>query len=200
MAAMPRRLMSVLLWIATTVTFAQHSEGYGRTLDGSAVTTLAAPRTRAVVLFFVASDCPVSNRTFPEMKRVRQEFEREGIRFWFVYPNTDETPETVRRHQASFDAGGEVLLDPVGVLTRLTGATTTPEAAVLIPDGSSWKPVYAGRIDNRYVRLGLERPQATEHFTERVIREILDGKPVERAAGSPVGCGIMSAAAARGTR
>ena len=28
---------------------------------------LGDPRTRAVVLFFVASDCPLSNRTFPEI-------------------------------------------------------------------------------------------------------------------------------------
>ena len=199
MAAMLRRLNFVLLLIATTVTFAQHPGGFGRTLDGEAVTSLAGPAAKAVVLFFVASDCPISNRTFPEMKRVREEFSHD-IRFWFVYPNADETPEAVRAHQASFDPRGEVLLDSPGSLTRLTGATTTPEVAVLLPNGSSWKPVYVGRIDNRYVRLGLERPQATEHFAERVLREVLDGKPVEHATGSPVGCGIMSEPSARGTR
>jgi hypothetical protein len=200
MAAMLSRLTLVPLLIAATLPSAQYPASYGRTLDGQALTSLALPQTRAVVLFFVASDCPISNRTFPEMKRVREEFSAQGIRIWFVYPNTDETSETVRAHQASFDPGGEVLLDPAGILTRLTGATTTPETAVLVPHGSSWKPVYVGRIDNRYVRLGLERPQATEHFAERVLREVLEGKPVEHATGSPVGCGIMSAPAARGTQ
>ncbi|RXH54311.1 redoxin family protein [Granulicella sibirica] len=200
MAAMLHRLTLVLLVVAATVSYAQHPAAYGRALDGNAVTDLARPSTKAVVLFFVASECPISNRTFPEMKRVREAFVTADVRFWFVYPNADETPEAVRAHQASFDPGGEVLLDPDGRLTHLTGATTTPEVAVLLPNGSSWKPVYVGRIDDRYVRLGIERPQATEHFAERILREVLDGKPVERATGSPVGCSIMSASFGRGMR
>ena len=95
-------------------------------------------------------------------------------------------------------------MDTAGVLTRMTGAVATPEVVVLRPvhnvvsEGPRWTPVYAGRIDNRYVRLGLERPQATEHFAERVVREVLEGRPVEKAVGDPVGCAIVSPPAAHG--
>jgi AhpC/TSA family len=170
---------------------------FGRLPDGQYVTTLGDKGTKAVVLFFVASDCPISNRTFPEMKRVREEFSRQGVRFWFVYPNSGELPKTVAQHQASYDAGGEAILDTTGVLTRMTDARATPEVVVLKPQSDAtqrvqWVPVYAGRVDDRYVRLGLERPQATEHFAERVVREVLEDKPVEKAVGDLIGCAIMS--------
>ena len=75
---------------------------------------------------------------------------------------------------------------------ELTHARATPEAVVVVRDGTLWKTVYAGRIDNRYVRLGVERPQATEHYAERVVDEVLTGRPVEAAVGNPVGCAIVN--------
>lgn len=194
-----------LLTATTTAILPTRPEiDYGSLPDGHAVTSLADDKTIAVVLFFVASDCPISNRTFPEMRRLRQEFEADHITFWFVYPNIGETPANVTQHQAAYDAGGRPILDTAGVLTRMTGAKATPEVVVLRPirDAVSqvpqWTPVYAGRIDNRYVRLGLERPQATEHFAERVMREVLDAKPVEKAVGNLVGCAIMAPPGAKG--
>ena len=188
-----------LLTVTTTAIHSARPEiYYGRLPDGHPVTSLADDGTLAVVLFFVASECPISNRTFPEMRRVRQEFEKDHVDFWFVYPNVGEIPADVTKHQAAYDAGGRPIMDTAGVLTRMTGAKATPEVVVLRPvrDAVSgvrqWTPVYAGRIDNRYVRLGLERPQATEHFAERVVREVLEGRPVEKAVGNPVGCAIMS--------
>ena len=171
---------------------AQSVRGYGVRPDGTRVTALADRGAKAVVLFFVASDCPISNRTFPEMKRVREECEGQGVRFWFVYPNTTEQAGVVKKHQAEFDGGGAALLDTDGALVKLTGAIVTPEAAVLTPEGSGWRAVYTGRIDDRYVRIGLERPRATEHFAERVVHEVLAGERVEAATGTPVGCGIVS--------
>jgi hypothetical protein len=174
--------------------------GYGRDIEGRAVRELGGASTRAVVLYFVASDCPISNRTFPEMKRVREEFSGGGVRFWFVYANNGETAAAVKEHQRQYDAEGEAVLDTDGMLARMTGAKVTPEVAVLTPDAAGkearWSVRYVGRVDDRYVRIGVERSQATEHFAERVVREVLEGKPVEKATGMPVGCGIVSPAAA----
>jgi hypothetical protein len=153
---------------------------------------LAPPGTKAVVLFFVATDCPVSNRTFPEMRRLREEFAGQGVRFWFVYPNEGETAAAIAEHQKEFDAGGEAWVDAKGELVALAHARVTPEVAVLVPAGVEWKSVYVGRIDDRYVRLGLERPQATEHFADQAIQAVLHGQAVPPATGTPVGCAIMN--------
>lgn len=164
---------------------------YGTQPDGHALTQLAPPSARAVVLYFVATDCPISNRTFPEMQRVREAFTTRGITFLYVYPNTTETPAEVRTHQLAFDPAGRAVLDTHGTLTELAHAVATPEAVVLTRSGGSWKTVYAGRIDDRYVRLGLERPSIQSHFVERVLNELLSGQPIEPAVGDPVGCAIM---------
>lgn len=190
---MPRWVLLLAVVLAALPLWAQEQPAYGVKTDGRKVESLAAPGTRAVVLFFVASDCPISNRTFPEMKRLREEFAQRGVRFWFVYPNKGEHPEQVRNHQAAYDADGEAVLDVTGRLVEMTGAKVTPEASVLVPAGAAgWHTVYTGRIDDRYVRIGEERPQATAHFVERALNAVLSGGHVETATGMPVGCGIIS--------
>jgi AhpC/TSA family len=168
---------------------------FGVRPSGERVTKLAPEGTLAVALFFVASDCPVSNRTFPEMKRIRESFSKRGVKVWFVYPNNTERVADVVAHQRDFDAGGDVILDSRGELVAMTHAQVTPEVAVLVPAvAGKWNPVYTGRVDDRFVHLGLERPHPTEHFAEQVLEAALDGKPVPKATGTPVGCGIMSGA------
>ncbi len=45
---------------------------FGVDLHGKALHRLAPEGTRAVVLFFAASDCPISNRYVPEITRLRE--------------------------------------------------------------------------------------------------------------------------------
>lgn len=169
------------------------------TLDQHPLRTLADPAsTRAVLLFFVASECPISNRTFPEMQRLRQLFASRGVRTWFVYPDSTERPAGVLAHQHAFDTGGDPLLDPDGTLTRLARARVTPEAAILIPAPSTpagWRPVYTGRIDDRFLHLGVERPAPTQLFVQQALDALLAGRPVPAATGSPVGCSILTGSA-----
>ena len=195
---MPRWTLLFAVLLTVTTCPAQGRAGYGVRTDGRTVTSLAPVGTKAVVLFFVASDCPISNRTFPEMKRLQAMFAHRDVRFWFVYPNAGERAAEVQKHQAAYDADGEAMLDVSGRLVAMTGARVTPEIAVLVPGSDptahgsdDWRVVYTGRVDDRYLRIGQERPQATEHFGQRVLAEVLDGRKVEAATGAPVGCAII---------
>jgi len=165
--------------------------------DGAPASPFHIGDARAVVLYFIASDCPVSNRTLPEMLRVEREFAGRGVRFFFVYPNSTETPASIRAHRAAYGLGpgDRSLTDPGETLARLTGANVTPEAAVLVPEGKSLKPVYAGRIDDRYVSLGTERPAATRHDLEEAVAAVLAKRPVPPPGGPPVGCAFMTLSA-----
>jgi hypothetical protein len=190
---MLRCVLSLALTLAALPFWGKEQPTYGVGSDGHKVNSLASPGTKAIVLFFVATDCPISNRTFPEMKRLREEFAPRGVRFWFVYPNKGERPEQVTQHQAAYDAAGEVVLDTTGKLVEISGARVTPEVSVLVPGrATAWRTVYTGRIDDRYIRIGEERPHATTYFAERVLNAVLSGGHVETATGTPVGCGIIS--------
>jgi thiol-disulfide isomerase/thioredoxin len=167
---------------------------YGYNINGQPVTSLAAPGIEVVILFFVASDCPISNRYIPEMKRLEEKFTAQHVVFWFVYPNVGETPETVRQHEAAYGIENHILLDPRHQLVALTHATVTPESAIMIPEHigtKSLRTVYHGRIDDRYLRIGQERPSATQHDLERAIGAVLRNRFVQQADGPAVGCGII---------
>ena len=64
---------------------------YGQDETGHPVTSLGTQKTRAIVLVFLASDCPISNRYLPELKRLNGEFAQKDVAFWLVYPNFSET-------------------------------------------------------------------------------------------------------------
>jgi hypothetical protein len=168
---------------------------YGYDLQGKPVRKLAASGTKAVVLIFIATDCPISNRYVPEIERLRKEFAGKPVAVWLVYPNATETSQGVVQHRAVYSLDGATLVRPSQWLIAETHAMITPEAAVLIPVGSALRTVYAGRIDDRYVDIGKERPRATRHDLEDAVEAVLAGGPVVSPGGPPVGCGIVSQAA-----
>src|SRR5580698_10104660 len=64
---------------------------YGYNVNSQPVSRLASSGTEAVVLFFIASDCPVSDRYIPEIRSLEEKFAAQHVVFWFVYPNVGET-------------------------------------------------------------------------------------------------------------
>jgi hypothetical protein len=169
---------------------------YGIDLHGHSISSLAGPGNRVVVLFFTASDCPIANRYVPEIARLTQEFAANQstsspVRFWWVYPNPGDTAQVVADHNRDFSITADTLLDLRQSLVHLAHATVTPEAAVFLVEGGELREVYHGRIDDRYISLGQERPQAEHHDLETAIASALAGKPVPQPGGPPVGCSIV---------
>jgi hypothetical protein len=166
------------------------AENLGVDLKGNAIRDLAGPGVRAVVLIFAASDCPISNRYVPEIVRLNKEFSANA-RIWWVFPNPGDTATIVTQHNREFAIHEDTLLDPLQALVERAHATTTPEAAVFLVKGQDLEEVYRGRIDDRYISLGQERPEAQHHDLEAAIRAALDGRPVPQPGGPPVGCSIV---------
>ena len=71
-------------------------------------------------------------------------------------------------------------------LVKFSGATITPEAAVY----AGGRVQYRGRIDDRFVDFGVDRPAAIEHDLQDAIAAILAGKPVAQPETQAVGCYI----------
>ena len=105
-----------------------------RDVRGALVRPLDAPGRAATVLIFIARDCPISNSYAPEVKRLRADYALSPIAVYVVY--VDGGPAgPVQAHARTHGYDSVALLDPAHRLVRLTGATVTPEAAVLSPDG-----------------------------------------------------------------
>ena len=86
----------------------------------------------------------------------------------------------------SYTGATEALRDPTHALVKFVGATVTPEAAVY----AGGRVVYRGRIDDRYVDLGVERPAPTRHDLADALTASLAGKPAPHATTQAVGCFI----------
>ncbi len=139
------------------------------------------------VLLFVSTDCPVSNRYAPEISRLHAEFERLGLHFQLVYPNPLDTDAQIQKHLHAYSLPAIARRDPAHTLVQLAGATITPEAAVFDAAG---RLVYRGRIDDRFVELGRERPSATRHDLREALTALLAGKSIDPARTQAVGCYI----------
>jgi hypothetical protein len=159
-----------------------------RDVDGRTVDPFQAPASvKEIVFVFTSIDCPVSNRYAPVIRQLSDGFAAKGVQFWLVYPNPFDTPAGVKKHLADFSYKNGALLDPDHALAKLAKAAVTPEAAVFDRDG---RELYHGRIDDKYVTLGTERPAPTRHDLEDALNATLAGKPVAQAETQAVGCFI----------
>jgi hypothetical protein len=148
---------------------------------------LAAESSKAIVFLFASVDCPVSNRYAPVVQRLYQTFSAQGVAFWLVYPNPAETPAAIREHIKGFNYPVHALRDPHHELVKLTRVVVTPEVAVF---DRSHALVYRGRIDDRYVSLGVERPSPTRQDLADALSATLAGARVREASTQAVGCFI----------
>jgi hypothetical protein len=143
-----------------------------------------------LVLVFTRTDCPLSNRYAPELRRLRERFGPRGIAFRLVYADASETAPAITRHLRAFGQGTGALRDPEHELVRLAGATVTPEAAVFVAGASGPRLVYRGRIDDRAVDLGRSRPAPRTRDLADVLEALASGRTVAPRTTAAVGCSI----------
>jgi hypothetical protein len=156
-------------------------------LDGERRHPLRELAPHGAVFVFTRTDCPISNRYAPAVRRLHEKYAAQGIQFSLVYPNPVEPPAAIRRHLTDYSYPMRALRDPRHELVQVAGVTITPEAAVFDPRG---RLLYRGRIDDRYVSLGVERPVATKHDLDEALTDIAAGRTPRQSTAQAVGCFI----------
>lgn len=155
-------------------------------LAGKPLEPLKAANGKAVVLIFVRTDCPVSNRYAPLIQKLSEHYP-ERARFWLVYPDKKADAGVIRQHDREFGYKIPALRDPQHALVKLSQAKITPEAAVFDARG---RLVYHGRIDDLYVDMARSRRAATTHELDDAIQAAVSGRNVTLATKPAVGCYI----------
>lgn len=141
------------------------------------------PSPELTVYVFTTTDCPISNRYAPEIQRLAAKFGSKA-RFVLVYPVSTDTPEMIREHKKKFAYAIDSVRDVDQKLMKLSGATVTPEAAVM--KGSQL--LYRGRIDDRYIEFGKDRPAPTKRDLELALDAAVAGKPIAVKTTQAIGC------------
>lgn len=143
------------------------------------------PDARATLLLFVATDCPISNSYAPEIARIAAEYGRRGVACRAVYSDPDTTEGAARAHAARHRFTFAIARDPAQSLAHRCQITTTPEAAIVLPDGTC---AYHGRIDDVWVEYLRRRPVATVRDLRAALDAVLAGRAAPPATGPTVGC------------
>lgn len=165
--------------------FARASQKTALHVDGSPADPFVEAAGKPVVLVFVRTDCPISNRYAPLIQRISAQYAGKAG-FWLVYLGKTASAEKIRQHESEYGYKLPALRDPQHALVAQAQAQVTPEAAVFDPNHHL---IYHGRIDNWYEDLGHARPAATTHELDDAIQAALSGKtPPSNAPG--VGCFI----------
>lgn len=155
-------------------------------LDGAVVRPFASGAgVAATLLVFVREDCPIANRCAPALQRLHEDFAPRGVRVLLVYADPAATPAGVAAHRAEYALTLPAVLDPRHALVRATGATVTPEAALVLPDGTL---AYRGRVDDRWTSFQDARPLPTREDLREALEDVLAGRPVRAPRAAAVGC------------
>jgi hypothetical protein len=182
-------LLLVAIVVMGLASSASTSHGGGKSafdLAGNPVDPFRMAAGKVVVLVFVRTDCPVSNRYAPTIQKLSVAHEGKAL-FWLVYPSKSESAEAIRTHDREYGYNIPALRDPQHALVKESQAQITPEAAVF--DGKGHL-VYHGRIDNLYQEIGRTRTVATTHELEDAIQAALSGKSLATRSIHAVGCYI----------
>jgi peroxiredoxin len=140
---------------------------------------------KIAVLFFMGTECPVSNFYAPVLERLAKAYAGKGVGVYGVHPDPDLTAAEAARHAADYRLTFRVLLDPKQSLARQAGVETVPQVVVVARSG---KMMYRGRIDDRFSLDGKRRDEPRVKDLELALDAVLDGKDPPTKQTKAYGC------------
>jgi thiol-disulfide isomerase/thioredoxin len=164
----------------------QAGQATGMGLTGTRVDPLQSSPGKVVVLIFVRTDCPISNRYSPLIQQLSVQYNNKAA-FWLVYPARNESAEMIRKHEQEFGYKLPALRDVQHALVKQSHVLITPEAAVF---DAKHQLVYHGRIDDLYEDFGRARTAATTHELDDAIQAAILRKTLPADTVPAVGCYI----------
>lgn len=138
--------------------------------------------SEAIVIVFVATECPVSNDYNSRMEAIYSEYSEKGVAFIGINSNKAESVERIKEHAEENGLTFTILKDKNNVVADEMDASVTPEVYVI---NSEFEILYHGRIDN-----SRDEDDVNSNDLENALNEILDGKPVSKSSTKAFGCTI----------
>ena len=150
--------------------------------QGKEVDLKAFQGSKAVVLMFIATQCPVSNAYNERMAALAKDYQAKGVAIVGINSNRQETSAEIAAHASQHGLTFPILKDVDNVEADQFGAQVTPETYVY---DAGWKLRYHGRIDDN---------QRGDHIQSQDLRNALDavlaGKDVPVKETKAFGCTI----------
>lgn len=139
--------------------------------------------SKAVVLIFISTQCPVSNAYNERMASLYNDYKAKKIAVVGINSNKAETPEEIKEHAEEQHFGFTILKDVNNVIADKLEANHTPEVYIVHP--TSMEVLYHGRIDD-----SQRESRVQSKDLRAALDEILTGKPVSNKETKAFGCSI----------
>ena len=138
--------------------------------------------SKAIVIIFVATQCPISNDYNSRMAEVYADYKDKGIAFIGINSNKQESVEEIKNHAKENNLSFAILKDEKNVIADKFSASVTPEVYVL---NSNFEVLYHGRIDD-----SRKQSDVKSKDLRKTLDEILSGKTVSNTKTKAFGCTI----------
>lgn len=148
------------------------------------------PQVKGIVLFVQGNGCPLVRKRIPELKRLRDSFQSQGILFGMLNANLQDGRENLVEEAQAFDIDLPILVDEAQLVARMLEIERTAEA--LLIDSKTSRVVFRGPIDDR-LSYQTEKPEASEHYLADAIHALLAGETPEFPEMEAPGCRISFA-------
>lgn len=153
------------------------------TVDG-AQWSLDDCKSKAVVVLFLGTQCPINNAYMPKLIEMEKEYRTRGVQFVAINANHHDKIERIREHAKKHGVPFPVLRDEKQTVAERFGVERHPTAYVL---DAKRVVRYEGRIDDQF-GIGYSRPAPTRRDLAMAIDEVLAGKEVTKAKTLVEGC------------
>ena len=138
--------------------------------------------SKAVVIMFIATRCPVSNDYNDRMSKIHADYKHKGVTFVGINSNKQEDVEEIKEHAEENGLEFVILKDHNNIIADVFDASFTPEIYVL---SSKYEVLYHGRIDDSRKKNKVEKQDL-----RTALDEILAGKKVSVKETKAFGCSI----------
>lgn len=138
--------------------------------------------SKAIVIMFIATQCPVSNAYNERMAQIHKDYKSKGITFIGINSNKQEGVDEIKEHAEEHNLGFVILKDEKNIIADKFNASVTPEVYVLNPN---LEILYHGRIDD-----SRDAGKVKSNDLRKTLDEILSGKKITTTQTKAFGCTI----------
>lgn len=139
--------------------------------------------SKAIVLMFISTECPVSNAYNERMAALYNDYKDKKIAIVGINSNKAEGVSDIKDHAQEHEFGFTILKDVNNVIADKLGANNTPEIYIVHP--TTLEVLYHGRIDD-----SQREAKVKSKDLRTALDEILAGNAVSVKETKAFGCTI----------
>lgn len=138
-----------------------------------------------VILVFMGTTCPISNRSIPKLGRIANYAKKNGLEFYGVIADPYTSRAEAAKHSNEFKVAFPVIFDGALSVASQLRPSHVPQAFVFSAKG---KKLYSGAIDDAWADISKPKAKAHKEYLRDAVASIVAKKAIKVPSTKPIGC------------